>query len=134
MQALRVFLVEDSPLMQERLRALMEDIEGVHVISIVDREDDAVRGISQTLPDVVILDLNLSQGSGMSVLWQTKQAYPQVKVFVCTNMGDLQHRKKCHRLGADAFFDKSKGLGAFIGALADLAANQQAREFSPRLH
>lgn len=131
MPALRVFLVEDSPLMQERLCAMLGEIAGVHLIGQADSEAGAVNGIFQTLPEAVILDLNLVQGSGMGVLWQVKQAYPQIKVLVFTNLGDLQHRKKCQRLGADGFFDKSKSPEAFIRALTDLAADQLAEGCAP---
>lgn len=114
--------------MQERLRAMLDDIAGVHLVGQADGEADAVNGVFQTLPDAVILDLNLNQGSGMAVLWQVKQAYPHIRVLVLTNLGDLQHHKKCKRLGADFFFDKSKHLEAFSRTLTDLAAQHLATE------
>ena len=121
-------MVEDSPLMQERLRAMLDDMDGVHLVGQADDEAGAVNGIFQTLPDAVVLDLNLSHGSGMTVLWQIKQAYPHICVLVLTNWGDLQHHNKCKRLGANFFFDKSKHLEAFFRAVTDLAAKHLATE------
>lgn len=121
MSPLKIFLVEDSPLMQDRLNTLIGEISNVTVIAQCNSESEALLGIAETHPDLVILDLNIAQGHGMSVLWKTKQAHPEIKVIVLTNLGDLQYHKKCHRMGADYFFDKSKDFGKFVATLKNLA-------------
>jgi DNA-binding NarL/FixJ family response regulator len=118
---LKVFLVEDTAQLQDGLHALICERANVELVSQCDTETGTLQGIAETHPDLVVLDLNLTNGNGMGVLWKTKQAHPEIKVMVLTNMGDLHYRKKCHRMGADYFFDKTVDFGAFYRTLQNLA-------------
>lgn len=62
---MNVFLVEDSPLVCERLVELIE-AEGAHrVVGQAATYDDAVAGIASAVPDVGIFDIKLAQGNGI---------------------------------------------------------------------
>lgn len=118
---MRVFLVEDSPVIRERLREAVALVEGAEVVMEAEMEQDAVRGILEQRPDVVVLDLALAKGSGVEVLRQVKAAQPAIKVIVLTNKTEPQYRKKCLALGADCFLDKARDFGKLGMHLAALA-------------
>ena len=107
---MKTFLVEDSQDVCERLCSLMACIPDVELVAVEDNEDDAVRGIGTLQPDVVILDLTLSGGSGLEVLRRIRLQPFFVRVIVFTNNSSPQYRKKCFDLGADYFLDKTKGI------------------------
>ena len=66
--ALRVFVVEDSRRVRELLTEQLNDIDGVLVVGTAESERGALEGLRQTPCDVVILDIKLSEGSGIGVL------------------------------------------------------------------
>ncbi len=119
---MKIFLVEDSAEIRERLRTMIRNIAKLDVIGETDRQDDALRRIFQLSPDVVILDLQLSEGSGMSTLKLLKQKREDIKVIVLTNHAYPQYRKKCMELGADYFLDKSADIKSLTRILAALLA------------
>lgn len=67
MSALRVLLVDDEPLALKRLGALFEDIDGAQVIGTAATGRDAANQIAALCPDLVMLDIQMPEQSGLRV-------------------------------------------------------------------
>ena len=104
---LRVFVVEDSPMIRERLVSLLSPVAGAQLVGFADRSEDAINEIVKLRPDAVVLDLNLAHGTGVDVLRALQDAAPEVAVYVLTNFANPQYKKLCLHLGARGFYDKS---------------------------
>jgi DNA-binding NarL/FixJ family response regulator len=103
---MRVFLVEDAPLLRERLTALIASV-GATTVGHADGADRAIEGILAAKPDAVVLDLSLNQGNGFDVLRAVRKLAPEIAFFVLTNHPIESFRAVAMRLGARGFFDKS---------------------------
>jgi DNA-binding NarL/FixJ family response regulator len=103
----KVFLVEDSPMLRERVAAILASIPGAQNVGHAGRADEAIAGIARTQPDVVVLDIQLEQGSGFDVLQALQGTASKAQSFVLTNFAHDGYRRKAERLGARGFFDKS---------------------------
>lgn len=130
---MKIFLVEDSPDIRERLHTLISEVAGAEMEAEADNQEDALHGISEVRPDVVILDLHLASGSGMEVLHQVKAKQSAPRVIVLTNFGYPQYRKRCMGLGADYFLDKSRDIGTLGSLLADLVNGAPAHAKNSKL-
>ena len=131
--ALRVFVVEDSPAVRERLQAMLGEIEGARTVGVAAEAQSAIDGIRAVRPDVVVLDLHLAEGSGFDVLRALRAPdapSAPVAVFVLSNLSALPYRRNAERLGVQGFFDKSTEFGHMRDALA--ARAQDIRSF--RMH
>ncbi len=104
---MKIFIVEDSSLVQARVGLMLKGISGVEIAGFARDSDRAIEMIHRCRPDVVILDINLSKGSGIDVLKNIKESMPETVVIVLTNYPFPHYEKKCMDLGADYFFDKS---------------------------
>lgn len=105
--SLKVFIVEDSAIVCEILHAMLSRIFCVAVVGFADDEAGAIEGIETLLPDVVILDLHLQQGTGLNVLLHVKKHHAAVKVIVLSDCADALYLSICRQAGADYLFDKS---------------------------
>ncbi len=119
-EPVRIFLVEDSPAIRDRYR----DELGLmpHIILCGEAADAAaaIAGIEQNSPTVVLLDLELEQGSGTEVLQALAKFGSPPHFIVVTNHVDAGMRDRCFRLGATHFFDKNRQfleLLEFLGGL-----------------
>ncbi len=65
---LRVFLVEDLPMVRDRVIESLEEIPGLEVAGFADGEERALSWLRRQSCDVLILDLELRQGNGLGVL------------------------------------------------------------------
>jgi DNA-binding NarL/FixJ family response regulator len=119
---MQVFIVEDSPLVRTRLVDMLESLPGTSVVGEAARADAAIRGILSSRPDVVLLDMNLGEGSGFDVLRAVCRQAPQIDFYMLSNFAAEPYRQLAARLGAREFFDKSNDLGRVRELIARRAA------------
>lgn len=117
---MRIYLVEDSDLLRERLVSSFSGIRGVEVAGFSDSADQAILQIQQSQPDVIILDIRLRQGNGFQVLQSIKKPGQPPTVIVLTNFAYTQYRKRFLDAGADYFFDKSSEFSNVNSVLEEL--------------
>jgi chemotaxis response regulator CheB len=92
-RGMKVFLVEDSAPLCERLVEMIE-ADGAHaVVGQAASYDDAVEGIEATRPDVGIFDIRLQRGNGIDALAEAKRRMPQLVGIVMSNYATPQHVK-----------------------------------------
>lgn len=111
---LKLFIVEDSAHVRERLIDLLSDVGGVEVVGQASNLTEAMAGISSLNPHAVVLDIQMSGGSGIDVLKALRRySRPPITVLL-TNQASPQYRKKCMEWGADFFLDKSAEIESLV--------------------
>ncbi len=116
-EMLRVYLVEDSALVRERLETMVDAV-AARTVGHASRAREAIEGILAARPDLVVLDLQLEQGSGIDVLRALHDLAPAIEVLMLTNFASEPYRRAAERLGARGFFDKSTEFDGVREALA----------------
>ncbi len=106
-KTVNIFIVDDSEIVRDRLTSLLSEVPSVNIVGYADNPLAATEGIIKTKPDIVILDIFLTGGSGIHVLKQIRSKKITSKVIMLTNYAQEEYRKKCFEEGADFFFDKS---------------------------
>jgi DNA-binding NarL/FixJ family response regulator len=76
--------------------------------------------------DLALIDLILEQGTGMGVLPRARAAAPGAQVVVWSDYATPGVRRHCQKLGADAVFQKSQDMHAFMDYCATLGAPRAA--------
>ena len=124
---LRVFLVEDSKVIRERLIESISSLPDVNLIGHADTEAAAIAAVQRTPCDVVVLDLQLRDGHGFNVLKALRAPAdrPHLTIIVLTNFASAQYRVRSVEMGADYFFDKAREYGRIDDVLEDLAARRE---------
>ena len=67
MPPIRVFLVDDHEVVRRGLAALFDGTPGLEVVGEAATAASAIQRINATVPDVVVLDVRLPDGSGVEV-------------------------------------------------------------------
>jgi len=118
---IRVYIVEDSLLIRERLDAMIT-VAGATVAGHASTADAAIAGILVERPDLVILDMQLADGTGFEVLRAIRKQAPQIDIYFLTNFAAFPYRDLAERLGAKGFFDKSRDFDVMRDVVARRAA------------
>jgi len=118
----RVFLVEDSRLLRERLEGFLGSV--ARIAGHADTGPGAVDAILAAAPDAVVLDLMLKSGTGIEVLRALHERAPWIGVYVLTNYPAAHYRRIATELGARGFFDKSTEFNRVRDAIAALSPRQ----------
>ncbi len=119
---LRVFIADDSLLIVERLIELLATIKGVQIVGSAQTVKTSIKGIRQLSPDLLILDFQMPDGTGIDVLKAINQGTTPPLVMMLTNFTDPIYRMECLQRGADYFFDKSLDIERVIETCRDLVA------------
>jgi DNA-binding NarL/FixJ family response regulator len=120
---LRLFIADDSAPVAEMLAELLASPGRVEVVGMEGTERGVIDSIRSLRPDVVVLDLQLKDGSGTNVI-RAVRAAPElsaVRLMVTSNHTSPQLRSGCLELGANDYFDKVKDLGLLSAKVAQLA-------------
>jgi len=120
----RLYCVEDCAELRSRIDRELAQMEGVEVLGYAGRASEAVREIRKHQPDVVVLDLQLLEGSGLDVLKGLQHEDWRPIVMVLTNHSDPTSRERSLKAGAKYFFDKSTEFDQFVATLNQMRIEQ----------
>lgn len=121
---IRLLIVEDSQHICASLVSLMECIPGIDCIATANCIADAMQCVRESLPSMVVLDLQLPDGLGIELIEPIKNLSPEVRIAVLTNHASEFNRRHCIAGGADWFFDKSTEFDALLEVVRAKAALQ----------
>ena len=119
MSPLRVFLVEDSAPVRELIQENLREIPGLVVIGFADTEAGALAALSHDAPDVVIFDIELKQGNGISLLRSLASAgllRTTLKIIFSNNVSTA-YRRVGKQYGVVHFYDKTSELSQLCSLL-----------------
>ena len=112
----KVFLVEDSALIRERITGLLQRGD-MAVVGYARTPQAAIDGILALHPCVVVLDVQLQGGTGLQVLRAVRQAAPDIAFVVFSGNSDTAYRKLYLGAGAETFLDKSTQSDQLVQAV-----------------
>ena len=98
-----IMLVEDDLIMIGLLETLL-DIEGFQVIKVSDFTN-VVENVRENRPDLILLDVNLPDVSGLDILETIRQDEELKHISVIMSSG-MDLGDKCRRMGANDFLMK----------------------------
>jgi two-component system, OmpR family, response regulator len=119
---LRVYLVEDSPIIRNLLTELMQ-ATGANIVGHSGNAREALADIDQLRPDVITVDILLKNGSGFDVLKKIAEATDPPLRIVLTNYTMPAYREAAQQLGAEYFFDKATEIREVLTVLASTMRN-----------
>ncbi len=103
----KVLIVEDHPLFCDALTTTLKDCLRISDIAATTLMSDALEALSQSEPpDLVVLDLNLPDVSGMDGLLRLKSVIPGTPVLVISSLTDTKIVTSVIRSGAAGFVSK----------------------------
>ncbi len=113
-------LVEDAPLRRRELRELIEATAVAKVVAEAGSVAAALFLLQSTPVDVVVLNLQLWDGDGCTVLAEVKRLHPACAAIVLSSPCALAERDRCVRLGAAHVFDPGSDRARLPEVLAAL--------------
>lgn len=101
---------------------MLSQVPGLDLISQAGCVAEARAALNDLDPDLVILDLQMRDGSGVEVLRELKRSHFKTKVIIFTNHPEEQYRRRCAALGADYFLSKSTDSNLLLEIAGQLAS------------
>ena len=85
---LRVMLVDDHEIVRDGIRAMLETQDDIIIATEAGSVRDAIDEAARTRPDVIVMDVRLTDGSGIEATREIRAARPATKVLMLTSFAD----------------------------------------------
>lgn len=122
MRRFSILVVDDHPMFRMALRLSLEDHPDLLAAGEAGSLSEARERIIETHPDLVLLDLNLPDGSGLELLPFCRELSPPVRCLVLTSSDDTQDISTAVEAGAAGYLLKDSSPDLLLKAVKDVLA------------
>jgi DNA-binding NarL/FixJ family response regulator len=122
--SIRVVVADDHAVVREGMRALLDAVDGYELVELVATGRDAVRAAVTRRPDVLVLDINMPDGSGIDAAREIARTAPDVHVLMLTMFDDDDSVFAAIRAGAMGYVLKGADPENIIRAISAVAAGE----------
>jgi two-component system response regulator NreC len=120
-------VVDDHRFMRELICRKLDGHDGGAFKVVAEGADvrSAVQACEEFQPHVIILDINLPDGSGISAVAEIKQKCPASRVLLCTAYVSDERVVDALRSGADGFVEKTNSWAEFVDAVERVSRGER---------
>ena len=127
----RVVLADDHTLVRSGIRRILEAHPGFEVVGEAADGVEALALVRETVPDVIVLDLNMPGSGGLDALPALKLAQPSLKVVVLSMHAGREYVSRAMKGGADAYLLKDSAVQDLVAAVEAVLVGRSY--FSPSI-
>ncbi len=120
MKKISVVVVDDHRLIREMWGRIFSDCEHIAIAGDSGEFDEAIEMIKQKRPDIVLLDINLQQASGMDAVPLIRKFSPGTHIIAVSMHSQLVYAKKMLQLGAKGYVTKNSSHLEIFTAIAEV--------------
>ena len=114
---IRLLLVDDHEVVRLGMKALLERHQEFIVIGEASSEEEAIKQALELEPDIVLMDIRLSGGSGIEACQQIKEQRPDIKVLMLTSFAEDELLFSAIRAGATGYLLKQVNSNDLVRAI-----------------
>jgi two-component system, NarL family, response regulator DevR len=116
-----ILIVDDSGLVREGLRAVIEAEDDLEVVGSAGTAHEALAMAAHVDPDVVVLDVRLPDRGGIEICGDIRKVAPAARVLLCSGVADGSTLIEAARAGADGFISKEATNAEIVDAIRRVA-------------
>jgi DNA-binding NarL/FixJ family response regulator len=117
---MRVLLADDSDLIIERLKEILNTFDCLEVIACVKNGIQTLEALKNLKPDIAIVDIKMPGLNGLEVLSKIRKENRDIKIIILTFYSSEYYRMLADRDGADYFFNKADEFDKVSAAIEDI--------------
>jgi DNA-binding NarL/FixJ family response regulator len=123
-EQIRVLIVDDHEVVREGLRSLLRRRSDMAVVGEADSVASAIEEARRSQPDVVVMDVRLSDGSGVEACREIRAERPDTKVIMLTSYADDEAVFASILAGASGYLLKQTRTQALADAIGRAVAGE----------
>lgn len=121
--ATRLLIVDDHEVVRTGIASLLEGTD-LEVAGMASSGTEALKMVPELKPDVVLLDIRMTEGDGLSTLEAIRQAAPDCRVIMLSTYDNPTYIARANALGASDYLLKDSSREQLVGAINAVAAGE----------
>ncbi len=119
----KVMLVDDHEIIRAGLRRGLQSAEDIEVICEAASGSEALAAAEKFRPDIIILDIELSDFSGLELIPRIRRVLPESSFIMLTMYPESEYLQRALSAGASAFLGKESSLLELVSIIRSIAIN-----------
>jgi len=107
---IRIILVDDHKIVRESWKMLLENNPQFQVIAVYENGQTAIEEVQKHIPDVMLVDVNMSPLNGFDVTQRTKEINSSIKIIGISISTQAVFAQRMLALGATGYLTKTSPL------------------------
>ena len=124
MSPIRVLLADDHNLVRAGIRSLIQELTGIEVIAEASDGREALSLIEMHRPDVVLMDIAMSELNGLEATARVVRDFPEVRVIMLSMHANEEYVWQALRSGASGYLLKDAGIAELELAIKAVARGE----------
>lgn len=122
METIKVLIADDIQILRQGLKAVLEQDEGIQVVTLAENGKEAFEKCAAYQPDVVLMDMRMPDYDVAFGIRSIKDRHPNIKVLVLTTFDDEETIDKAVSSGADGYILKEMSDEKVIASVKSVHA------------
>lgn len=122
---IKVFVVDDHPLMRDGIALLISSEADLLVCGTADNASEALKQIRVAEPDLMIVDLSLKDGLSLDLIKSVKERHPQVRMLVVSAYDENLYAERALKSGAAGYVSKQECEATLLTAIRTVLAGRR---------
>jgi DNA-binding NarL/FixJ family response regulator len=124
MSPIRVMLADDHNLLRAGVRALLHSVPGVEIVAEASNGREALEGIHQHRPDVLLMDIAMPGMNGLEALARISKEHPDVRVIILSMHATEEYVHQAFKAGASGYLLKDAAAAELDVAVRAVARGE----------
>jgi len=124
MTPIKIFIVDDHPMIVSGLKHMLENSDDIVIIGAFQDETTFLNALEEQRPDVILLDIQLSEKNGDELAPIILTLQPDAKILTLTNFDSLLYLQTMLRLGVQGYILKTTTQANLIEAIQTVYRNE----------
>ncbi len=125
MKKITIVIVDDHIMIREMWAKLFSDRKEIDISGETGKFDEAIEMIRVKRPDIVLLDINLQNGSGLDAVPLIRKFSPGTRIIAVSMHNQPSYAKKMIQLGAKGYITKNSSHEELLKAIEVVMRNEQ---------
>ncbi len=127
-----IIIVDDHKIVREGVQRLLNKERSFQVIKTISSIHEMMMYVEYEQPDLILLDLKLQDGDGVSASVQLKKRYPLIKIILFSGFIEPDFAMEAERIGIEGYVLKTIELDKLIIAIKKVLGGE--RIYDPKVN
>jgi DNA-binding NarL/FixJ family response regulator len=129
MTNVRIFIVDDHPMVIEGMTSMIQSEPGIELAGFAMNAASCVAFLVNNIVDVVLMDINLPDKSGIELCNDVKKKYPSINILAISSYNQGSYIKSMMEQGASGYIFKNATREELLEAITTVASGKQFMNF-----
>lgn len=117
---IRIMLVDDHRLILESWKILLDNDPRFSIVAECENGAEAIREAGETIPDIILMDINMSPINGFEATEKILATYPYIKIIGVSINNQPGYANRIMKLGAKGFVTKGSSFEELTHAIMEV--------------